>query len=139
MNIIPRDPWFNVDTFFDDLFAHRHLLDKEAPYKPRIDIIDKDDHYLFVAELPGVEKKDINVNLHNGILTIEAKTYEETTSETEQIIRKERRAGFFSRSISVGENINADEIKAELNNGLLKLTAPKPEHPIKETHKIDIS
>jgi len=139
MNIIPRDPWFNVDTFFDDLFAHRHLLDKEAPYKPRIDIIDKDDHYLFVAELPGVEKKDINVSLHNGILTIEAKTYEETTSETEQIIRKERRAGFFSRSISVGENINADEIKAELNNGLLKLTAPKPEQPTKETHKIDIS
>jgi HSP20 family protein len=139
MNIIPRDPWFNMDTFFDDLFAHRHLLDKEAPYKPRVDIIEKDDHYLFIAEFPGIDKKDISVNIHNGILTIEAQIEEESTSEADRIIRKERRSGFFSRSINVGDNINPDEIKAEFNNGLLKLTAPKPEHPPKETHKIDIA
>ncbi len=139
MNIIPRDPWYNVDTFFDDLFAHRHLLDKEAPYKPRIDIIDKGDHYLFVTELPGITKENVNVSLSNGILTIEAKADEEKTSETEHVIRQERRFGLFSRSISVGDNINADDIKAEFKDGLLKLTAPKPTASRKETQKIEIS
>eukprot|EP00831_Metopus_contortus_P028147 TRINITY_DN23470_c0_g1_i2.p1 TRINITY_DN23470_c0_g1~~TRINITY_DN23470_c0_g1_i2.p1 ORF type:complete len:122 (-),score=23.86 TRINITY_DN23470_c0_g1_i2:98-463(-) len=73
MNIVPRDPWFNMDNFFDDLFTHRHLIEKEGPFKPRVDIIDKDDSYVFIAELPGVEKEDINVNIQDGILTIEAK------------------------------------------------------------------
>lgn len=139
MNIVPRDPWFNMDNFFDDLFAHRHLIEKEGPFKPRVDIIDKDDKYVFVADLPGVEKKDINVSVQDGILTIEAKIDEEKTSETDRMIRKERRSGYFSRSINVGNNINADDIKAEFTNGLLKLTAPKPTQEVKEVHKIDIS
>ena len=138
MNIVPRDPWFNMDNVFDDLFAHRHLADKDEPFMPRVDIIDKDDHYLFVADLPGVAKEDINVNTNNGILTIEAKINEEHDSEKDHTIRKERRTGFFSRSINVGENINVDEIKAEFKNGVLKLNAPKAKKAIKETHKIDI-
>ena len=139
MNIIPRDPWFNMDNFFDDLFAHRHLIDKESPFKPRVDIIDKEDKYVFVAELPGVAKEDINVNIQDGVLTIEAKMSEEKTSEKDRVLCKERRSGFFSRSINVGKNINADEIKAEFINGLLKLTAPKPKEEVKEVRKIDIS
>ena len=142
MNIVPREQWFNMDHFFDDLFTHRQLQlkGKEGFFEPRVDIIDKDDHYLFIAELPGVAKEDINVHLQNGLLTIEAKVSEETNSETDQMIRKERSAGFFSRSINVGENIKADEIKAELVNGLLKLTAPKQQAEEKELiHKIEIA
>ncbi|MCW8995639.1 MAG: Hsp20/alpha crystallin family protein [Psychromonas sp.] len=139
MNIVPRDPWFNMDNFFDDLFTHRHLIDTEGSFKPRVDIIDKDNEYVFVAELPGVAKEDINVNVQDGVLTIEAKVNKEETSETDRMIRKERRSGFFSRSINVGKSINADDIKAEFINGLLKLTAPKPKETTKEVHKIDIS
>ena len=89
------------------------------------------------SELPGVAKEDINVTIQGGVLTIEVK--EEKTSEADHMIRKERRSGFFSRSISVGENINADEIKAEFTNGLLKLTAPKPTQAIEKVQKFDIS
>lgn len=138
MNIVPREQWLNMDNFFDDLFTHRHLIEKEGPFKPRVDIIDKDDSYVFVAELPGVTKEDINVNIQDGVLTIEAKMNEEETSETDHIIRKERRSGFFSRSINVGKNINAADIKAEFINGLLKLTAPKPSETVKEAQKIEI-
>ena len=138
MNIVPRDQWFNMDTFFDELFSNHSLESKEGTFKPRVDIIDKEDHYLFVAELPGVAKEDININMHNGILTIEAKIDEETTSEEDHVIRKERKSGFFSRNLNVGENIDADKIEAEFDNGLLKLTAAKPEKSTTEMHKIDI-
>jgi len=138
MDIIPRDQWFNMDHFFDELFAHRQLKNKEGFFEPRVDIIDKDDCYVFVAELPGVAKEDINVQLQDGVLTIEAKIDEETHSETDRVIRKERRSGFFSRSINVGENVNVKEIKAEFNNGLLKLSAPKRSPDAEEIHKIDI-
>lgn len=139
MNIIPRDPWFHMDTFWDDFFTQRHLLEKEGTFQPRIDIIEKKDHYQFVAELPGVAKEDVNINIQNGVLTIEAKIEKEKTSETDRVICKERRAGFFSRSISVGENINPDDIKAEFTDGLLKITAPKPTLITKEPQKIEIS
>lgn len=138
MKIVPREPWFGMDNFFDDLFAHRHLISDSGSFQPRVDIIEKDDQYVFVAELPGVKKEDINVNFQDGVLTIEAKVNEEKTSETDRMIRKERRSGFFSRSINVGENIAPDEIKAEFINGLLKLTAPKPQKSSKEIKKIEI-
>jgi len=138
MKIVPRDPWFGIDNFFDDLFAHRNLTSDFGSFQPRVDIIEKDDKYVFVADLPGVKKEDINVNLQDGVLTIEAKVDEEKTSETDRMIRKERRSGFFSRSLNVGENIDAGEIKAEFINGLLKLTAPKPQKSSKEVQKIEI-
>lgn len=138
MKIVPRDPWFGMDNFFDDLFAHRRLINDSSPFQPRVDIIEKDDQYVFVAELPGVKKEDISVNFQDGVLTLEAKVDEEKTSETDRMIRKERRSGFFSRSINVGESIAADEIKAEFTNGLLKLTAPKPQKSSKEIRKIEI-
>lgn len=138
MNIVPRDSWFNMDNFFDDLFLNNNQTEQEGFFKPRVDIIDKGDHYLFIAELPGVAKQDINVSTHNGILTIEAKINEQHSTEKDQTIRKERREGFFSRSLNIGENIDADAIKAEFTDGLLKLTAPKPEKPLEETHKIAI-
>jgi HSP20 family protein len=138
MKIVPRDPWFGIDDFFDDLFAHRQLTNDSSSFQPRVDIIEKDDQYVFVAELPGVKKEDISVKLQEGMLTIEAKVDEEKTSETDHMIRKERRSGFFSRSINVGENIEAGEIKAEFTNGLLKLTAPKAKKSTKEVQKIEI-
>jgi HSP20 family protein len=123
---------------FGDLFAHRHLIGDSGSFRTRVDIIDKDDQYVFIAELPSVKKEDIGVNLQKGVLTIEAKVDEEKTSETDRMVRKERRSGFFSRSINVGENIDAADIKADFINGLLKLTAPKPQQSSKEIKKIEI-
>ncbi len=91
MNIIPREQWFNMNHFFDDLFEHNQLSHKNGFFEPRVDIIDKEDHYVFIADLPGVAKEDVNVQFNNGLLTMEAKISEESNSETDKIIRKERR------------------------------------------------
>lgn len=141
MNIVPRNQWLSPEHIFDDFFALNKLKGKEGYFEPRVDIIEKEDKYVFVAELPGVEKKDINIQLQDGLLTIEAKMNEEKESEVDNVIRKEIRSGFFSRSINVGKNIKEKDIKAELVNGLLKLTAPKvkPTGNGNEVHKIEIS
>ncbi len=139
--MIPRDPWYNVDTFFDDLFVDRHLFNKEAPHKPRVDIIDRGKDYLFVAELPGIANESINVTTQGGILTIEAKTDKNELHDKEHIIRQERRSGTFSRSIDLGEEIDEDNIRAEFSDGLLTLTITKQVATTitQEVHKIDIS
>jgi len=141
MNIVPRNQWLSPEHILDDFFALNKLKAKQGYFEPRVDIIEKEDKYVFVAELPGVDKKDINVQLQDGLLTIEAKMHEEKESEVDNVIRKEIRSGFFSRSINVGKNIKEKDIKAELVNGLLKLTAPKinPTGNGNEVHKIEIS
>lgn len=139
MNIIPREQWFNMNHFFDDLFEKNQLSHKNGLFEPRVDIIDKDDHYVFIADLPGVDKKDISVQFNNGILTMEAKINEQHSSETDRIIRKERRTGTFNRSINLGDNIDAQQINAEFINGLLKVTTPKQQKKISEATNISIS
>jgi HSP20 family protein len=138
-NIIPRKQWLSPEHILDDFLALNTLKGGEGYFEPRVDIIEKDDKYIFVAELPGVEKKDINVQLQNGLLTIEAKMHQDKESDINNVIRKEIRSGFFSRSISVGKNIKEEDIKAELVNGLLKLTAPKIKPKGSEIRKIEIS
>nr|WP_280520973.1 Hsp20 family protein [Shewanella salipaludis] len=100
-------------------------------FRPRVDVVEKEDHYEIIAELPGGQKNDINAQLEEGVLTIEAQVVEEKTSEKDKVICKERRIGYFSRSFNIGTNVTADEISASFDNGLLKLTAPKA-HPVAE-------
>jgi len=138
MNIIPRDNRFNMSHIFDDIFLNEPLKIKDDFFAPRVDVIDKKDCYVFVAELPGVAKEDIDVTLENGVLTIEAKVNDETESEKDNVIRKERKSGFFSRSINIGKEVKASDIKTELVNGLLKLTAPKLDKEVNDKHKIEI-
>ncbi len=139
MNLIPREQWFDMDRIFDSFFSFKRHPDEHEFFKPRVDITEKDDHYEIVAELPGVKKEDINVQLSDGVLTIEAKMDEEQSSEEGKVIRKERRSGFFSRSFTVGTNINADDITANFENGLLNLSAPKFEPAIEDKRKITIN
>lgn len=55
MNVIPRNSWLCMDNFFDEFLSHRQLTNDDSFFEPRVDIIDKDDQFVFVAELPGVE------------------------------------------------------------------------------------
>jgi len=139
MSLLPREQWFDMDNFFDNFFSSKHKGDNKSFFAPRVDITDKEDHYEILAELPGVKKEDVSVQLHDGVLTIEAKTSEETKSEKDKVIRKERRSGFFSRSFTVGNNVSANDIHAKFEDGLLKLSAPKVRDTEQEQRRININ
>jgi len=139
MSLLPREHWFDLDHFYDQFFPTKTKKPDDKFFSPRVDITEKGDNYQILAELPGVKKEDINIHLQDGVLTIEAKNFDETSVEDDKIIRKERRSGYMSRSFTLGPNVNADDIHADFNDGLLKLTAPKIDKTIENKRTISIN
>ena len=128
MNLVPRDSWLDMDKVFESFFAPSATGEKGQVgfFTPRVDITEKKDHYEIQAELPGVRKEDLKVDVHNGVLTIEASHEEEKTEEEEgRVIRKERRTGRFSRQFNLGEDVHDEDIQANFTDGVLKLRVPK--------------
>ncbi len=101
------------------------------------DVIDKGDHYLLQAELPGFKKEEINIDLDNDVLRISAGHKEEIKEEKDNYIRQERRYNSYSRSFNVS-GITKENISAAYNNGILELKLPKENAEVVETKRIDI-
>ena len=117
-------PTFN--DVFDDLF-HDPFMNYSAVETMRTDIIEKDNHYVLNMELPGYQKEDIQLELKEGYLIVNAhknKNVEEKDQEG-HIIRRERYQGSCSRNFYVGEGLHQEDIKASFENGELKITVPK--------------
>lgn len=104
---------------------------------PRMDVIDRDEEVLVRAELPGVEKKDLDVSLTENTVTIKGSTRKEIKEEKGDYYRSEISAGSFSRTVSLPAEIDADKAKAEFKDGLLELTLPKIERVKRRTIKLD--
>ena len=93
--------------------------DKSLERRIAVDLYDDDENYYVKAELPGLEKKNVNVELENLVLTINAEHLQKQ-GEKEQKIS-------FSRSIDLPEDINSDKVEAAMENGILTISIPKTE------------
>ena len=120
MNIIPKR--YYLDDFFDD-FLTTSSSNKNAM---KCDIYEKGGDYHIEMDIPGFEKKDINIETDNGYLTITAEKKDEVEDEDKNYIRRERTYGKYQRSFYLGD-LETDNIKAEFKDGMLKLTVPKKE------------
>lgn len=95
---------------------------------PAMDVKERADAYVIVADVPGAKKEDIDVSLENGILTISAETKsEKEEKDGERVLRQERRYGKYVRSLRLGTQIDEKGIKANYKDGVLELTLPKAE------------
>jgi HSP20 family protein len=94
-------------------------------WMPVVDIDETEDAFVVKAELPGVEKDDVSVNIDNGVLTIKGEKKIET--EDKKRHRVECAYGSFVRSFTLPQEIKAEKIEAEYKNGVLNLTIPKSE------------
>jgi HSP20 family protein len=90
-------------------------------------MFEKDDKVVIKAELPGLEKKDISLDLQNGVLTLKGERNYENEVKQENFYRREMSYGKFIRSFKLPVDVDADTIKAEFQNGLLTIEVPKPE------------
>ena len=118
MMLVPRRNSFDLfDDFFEDDF-----FPKYEKNLMKTDIREKKDKYIIDVDLPGYDKKNINLSLHNGYLNIAAKG---DNGEDEKFVRRERYVGEWSRSFYVGDDIKEEDIHAEFNNGILKIFIPK--------------
>ena len=94
-------------------------------WHPRVDISEKDDHYLIKADIPGVAKEDLKVTVENGVLTIEGERRQEKKEENERLHRLERSYGSFSRSFALPDDADASALRANAAEGQLTVTVPK--------------
>jgi len=119
--------WFDIDKFFEDFFSDGFFpVFFPGSNAIRADIRETDKEYIIEAEVPGVSKDDIKIDLRDDILTIAVDYNEETKIEEAGYIRKERRSGSFCRSFQV-DNIKPEEVKAKYNDGILTIILPKKE------------
>ena len=128
MNLIPRSSVFDTDNFFGSPWPALSPFEsaRDTAFSPRVDVREKEGGYEISAELPGVNKDDVNVTLNNGILSIQAETKSEEKEESEgRVIRQERRYGKFIRSFDLGNQVKDNDIKASFADGVLKLQVPK--------------
>ena len=105
----------------------------------RTDIQDNGEQYTLEAELPGFSKEDIAINVEDDLLTIKAEHKTENEQETEggKYLRRERFYGSYSRSFDISQ-INADEITASYDNGVLKLSMPKKTAAVPASRRLEI-
>jgi len=124
------------DRFFDDIEVPT-IFDNGKNWVPAFDISENDKEYVVSAELPGIDSKDLEVTLSDGVLEIKGEKKREKEENGDNIHRVERYYGSFHRSFVVPEKVEEDKVGASYKDGVLTLTLPKAEGT--EAKKIEIS
>lgn len=94
-------------------------------WMPAIDVKDEGSQYVIHADVPGVDSKNIEVNIENGVLSIKGKKESEHKEKTDNYVCVERNCGSFYRSLSLPETVDSTKISAKNKNGVLTITIPK--------------
>ena len=137
MTIVRYEPWALVDRFARQL--DRALGDSpeaSISWIPRVDIREEAGRFVVVADVPGVEGKDIEITADKGVLTIRGERRSEKKDKSEGYERVERASGTFLRRFTLPESADAEAIKATHVNGVLELSIPK--RPQAQPRRIDV-
>ena len=118
-----------VDRVFDTFARGIPVFGRHSAF-PSIDVVEVDKEIEIWCELPGLEEKDVQVSLADGILTIEGEKHAERESSGRSHQIKERTYGAFTRSLPVPTNLEAESVKATMKNGVLKVTVTKPKSSV---------
>ena len=122
------------DFFSDDFFMPQRSLARDTF---KLDVQDKEKEYLIEAELPGVNKEEVTLEIHDGQLTIGIRRDERVDEENKNYIHRERRYCSMTRSVYLAD-ADKEGIKAKLDNGVLTVSVPKMEKPEGEKNRIEI-
>ena len=135
MALIPYRGGWDIDRWFDDddwmNWPSFQLM--KMPEAPKMDVYEKDGKVMVKAELPGFKREQIDAQIKDGVLTIEAKSEEKKEEDDKKkgYWRKEIRHGYVKRAIALPE-IDESGVEAEFENGVLKITAPKAAPQVEE-------
>ncbi len=129
-----------LEKEMDSVFGNGNAKEGQLTtnWSPRCDVKETEKGYVIHAELPGVNKEDINIEVKDNVLSITGQRKEEKIQEKEKWHRTERFFGSFQRSMLLPEGVTDADIKAKLENGVLEITFPKPVERKPETKKITV-
>jgi HSP20 family protein len=156
--MVPRDyrgstwasPWTvlsDMDRVFDDfrsewenLFLAPRSFAAETVRQPLVDLADNGKEYLVRAEIPGIKKEDLRIEVTQDSLEISGETSVEEKEEDKETgyLRRERRYSKFYRTLPLPENVLTEKVEAELKDGLLTVKLPKAAPPEKKTKKVAV-
>ena len=133
MTLVRWAPWQELESMnrqisrlLDD--GRSGISDETAGHwAPSVDIRETDDALLVQAELPGIDKKDVKVEVHDGVLTISGERRYEKDVKEKNVHRVERAYGSFTRSFSLPTNIDGEHVEAEMKDGVLEVRLHKRE------------
>jgi len=135
MNLVRyNNPWNLLNTLqrelYDPAFDRGDNNDSSvstANWAPSVDISETDTEFTLLADIPGVDPKDIDISMEKGVLTIKGERHTENIDEGENYRRVERQSGQFYRRFTLPDSADADKIEAKSEHGVLKITIPKQE------------
>ena len=144
------DPWKDfgslqerINRMFDDTIRTLYPTDGEeldkGTWAPAVDIYETNDSFVVSADLPGLNKDEIQIDLKDNTLTLKGeKKFEEKVSK-DNYIRVERAYGSFVRSFTLPQNVDPEKIKAKYKEGVLEMTIPKKEEAKPKQIKVELS
>lgn len=130
---IRNDVFDLFEDFFNEPFG---FFTTGHPIKA--DVRETEKEYIVEADMPGVRKEDIRLELNDGLLTIGVEHNEQTDEKRENYIRKERRYGSYCRSFQL-DGVKQEDVTAKYNDGVLTVNLPKSEERKSKTHRININ
>jgi HSP20 family protein len=116
------------DAFFGDRTARRWV--------PAIDLVETDDNFVLKVDLPGLEKDDVEIEVKDGLLTVSGERKAEHEERKDGYHRIERAHGAFSRSLTLPQGVDADQVQADFDKGVLEVRIPKPAE--RKPHRVQI-
>ncbi len=135
MSILRWDPFRELENLREDVNRlFQEALNRPGrgattsrSWAPPVDVVEYEDKFVLRAELPGMSKEDMDVEMHGDTLTIRGERKFEQEEGKENYVRVERTYGKFQRSFTLNVPVKADEIKATYKDGILEVTVPKAE------------
>lgn len=146
--VIDRDEFLTpFDRLFDQIIHNQFpQVEKQVgvkPYQgtayPKVNVYEYDDKVGIIAEIPGLDKKDLSIDVEEGVLTIAGNKHGLFDDKGAKVIRKELKHSSFKRQFELGELLNGDKIKATFKDGLLSVEVPKVEPKKPKKHSVKIS
>ena len=138
--LTPFDKMFDsmVESQFPEVVKSVGVKPYQGSAYPKVNVYEYDDKVGIVAEIPGLDKKQLNVEVEDGVLTISGDKHGVWEEEGAKVIRRELKASSFKRSFELGELLDGNSINANFKDGVLSIEIPKttPEKPKKHTVKI---
>jgi HSP20 family protein len=116
---------FGAHAFQWPLLRARPMFEA-ANCLPEVDVFEKDDRLVVRADLPGMKKEDVKVEVTQGTLTISGERRSEVEEKKDKFYRSERRYGRFYRAVPLPEGVNVDDVQAALADGVLEVSVPIP-------------
>tara|TARA_B100001939_G_scaffold346768_1_gene366419 strand:- start:6606 stop:7076 length:471 start_codon:yes stop_codon:yes gene_type:complete len=139
--LTPFDRMFDkiVESNFPDITKSVGVKPFQGSAYPKVNVYEYDDKVGVVAEIPGLDKKDLSIDVEDGTLTIAGDKHGLFDDKGAKVIRRELKHSSFKRSFELGELLDGDKIKASFKDGLLSIEIPKIEPVKPKKHSVKIS